>query len=196
MALCLAAMTLCCMGQQHVEQHIQRIRQAYAQRLQLMQNQPYDDIAVEQMTVAYNRMYPGTGLYRCDQTYYWSDDGDEQHMLKPSLYFVTSQYSMNHGMYRFSREYLLDASTEEPLFLLVVTQLDDDIATRREYRFYFHNRQLIRQVPERIGPFGDAELPQPDFGVDERGQARAADLLAEFDDISKTFHSLVPTYGW
>ena len=41
--LSMALMALCMAAQNSVEQRVNVIRQAYANRLNLMQNQPYDD---------------------------------------------------------------------------------------------------------------------------------------------------------
>ena len=55
--LSMALMALCMAAQNSVEQRVNVIRQAYANRLNLMQNQPYDDEdqRVDQLTIAYNR---------------------------------------------------------------------------------------------------------------------------------------------
>ena len=81
---------LTAIAQSGVEARLKVIRDAYEARLGMMTNQPYDDgVEVEQLTVNYNRMYPGTGLYRHTDTYYWTDDENEEYMLLPQLYFVT-----------------------------------------------------------------------------------------------------------
>ena len=105
--LCLTAMALGMTAQNSVEQRINVIRQAYANRMNLMQNQPYDDDSdkVDRLTIAYSRMYPGTGMARFKDTYYWTDDENEEYMLKPTLYFMTRQYTMNSGIYKFYNEW-------------------------------------------------------------------------------------------
>ncbi len=192
----LATMSLGMAAQLSVEQRINVIHQDYAERLNLMQNQPYDDDsdAVERLTVTYNRMYPGTGMARFTDTYYWSDDENEEYMLKPTLYYVTSSYTMNSGLYRFNREYLFDALTEEPMFIYVTTQVGDD-GKRQEYRFYFDKGKLIRQIPEKIMPVNDDEL-NPEISVDKNGRAVVSSLLGEFKKIKSRFHDIIPTYAW
>ena len=99
--LSMALMALGMTAQNSVEQRVNVIRQAYANRLNLMQNQPYDDEdqRVDQLTIAYNRMYPGTGLACFNNTYYWTDDENEDYMLKPVIYFAVQRSTMNSGIY-------------------------------------------------------------------------------------------------
>ena len=122
--LSMALMALGMTAQNSVEQRVNVIRQAYANRLNLMQNQPYDDDAdkVDQLTIAYNRMFPGTGLAKFKDTYYWTDDENEDYMLKPVIYFAVQRSTMNSGIYHSYREFLYDPETEEPMFMLVTTQ--------------------------------------------------------------------------
>lgn len=193
---CLAAMALGMSAQKSVDDRIKVIRKAYAERLNLMKNQPYDDDAnmVNQLTIAYNRIYPGTGLAKFRDTYYWTDDENEDYMLKPVLYYVTSYNTMNSGIYIFNREYLFDVQTEEPMFMYVSTQLGED-GKKLEYRFYFDKGKLIKQIPEKIGPVGDGEL-DPMIKLDKNGKAVAADLLRGFESIKANFHSQIDTYPW
>ncbi|MBR1543700.1 MAG: hypothetical protein IJ626_02260 [Muribaculaceae bacterium] len=194
---CIMAALLSANAQSNNDEHIKKIQQAYQSRLALMQNQPYDDIKVEQMSVSYNRMYPGTGLYRHTDTYYWLDDEDEEYMLRPRLYFVTSRYSLCHDRYRFYREYLFDAETGEPMFMLLTTQLHDDVGSRREYRFYFHNGRIIRQIPAKIEIPDSPDSPDfimPDIDIDP---ARLeSGLLMEFSNVKQIFDRNVPTMAW
>ena len=193
---CLAAMALGMSAQKSVDDRIKVIRKAYAERLNLMKNQPYDDDAnkVDQLTIAYNRIYPGTGLAKFRDTYYWTDDENEDYMLKPVLYYVTSHSTMNSGIYIFNREYLFDVQTEEPMFMYVSTQFGED-GKKLEYRFYFDKGKLIKQIPEKIGPVGDGEL-DPMIKLDKNGKAVAADLLRGFESIKANFHSQIDTYPW
>lgn len=194
--LCLAAMAVGMTAQNSVERRIGIIRKAYAERLNLMMNQPYEDDSkkVNQLTIAYNRIYPGTGLAQFKDTYYWTDDENEDYMLKPVLYYVTSHSTMNSGIYIFNREYLFDAQTEEPMFMYVSTQYGED-GKKLECRFYFDKGKLIKQIPEKIGPVGDDQL-DPMIKLDKNGKAVAADLLRGFESIKANFHSQIDTYPW
>ncbi len=194
--LCLGAMALGMSAQKSVDASIKHIREAYANRLTPMQNQPYDDESqkVEHLVISYNRMFPGTGLACFNDTYYWTDDENEDYMLKPVLYYVTSHHTMNTGIYIYNREYLFDAETEEPMFMYVTTQFGED-GKKLEYRFYFDKGKLIKQIPEKIAPIKDGEL-EPGIKVDKNGKADAASLLREFESIKITFHDQIPTYPW
>lgn len=194
--LCLGMMTLGMTAQKSVEQRINVIRQAYANRQNLMQDQPYDGDTqkVGQMTIAYNRMFPGTGLACFNNTYYWTDDNNEEYMLKPVIYFAVQRSTMNSGIYHSYREFLYDPETEEPMFMLVTTQRGDD-GKRLEYRFYFDKGKLIRQTPDKIEPVGDDEV-WPGIEVDNDGHASVAQLLSEFEFHRENFHNNIETYAW
>ena len=194
LAISMLTIALTAIAQSGVEARLKVIRDAYEARLGMMTNQPYDDgVEVEQLTVNYNRMYPGTGLYRHTDTYYWTDDENEEYMLLPQLYFVTKRYTMNSGIYRYYREYLFDVETGEPMFLLIATQLGDDVGTKKEYRFYFDQGKLIKQIPERI-VVDENDLLTLDFEVDDNG--RAGNLIPAFNSVKETFGAIVPTYAW
>ena len=194
LTLCLAVIALGMAAQKNVDTRIKQIREAYSNRLTLMQNQPYENEKVDQLTVAYNRMYPGTGMARFNDTYYWTDDENENYMLKPSLYFVSSSYTLNSGLYAFNREYLFDAQTEEPMFMLITTEFKGT-DKKHEYRFYFDKGRLIKQIPEKIGPLGEDEL-NPEIEIDKNGKAVASSLLKEFESVKSKFHEFVPTFAW
>lgn len=194
LALCMVITAMGLTAQKNVEARIKQIRQAYANRINMMNNQPYDDVKVEQMTISYNRIYPGTGLYRYTDTYYWTDDENEDYMLKPTLYFVTRKYSLCHDIYRHYHEYLFDAETGEPMFLYITTQMGDDENTKQEFRFYIDKGKLIKQIPERIGPFDDSNFIPPGIGIDENG--RALNIIGEFNGVLDTFDMMIPTYAW
>lgn len=194
LAVGMFTLTFSALAQNGVEARLKVIRDAYAARLGMMANQPYDDgVKVELLTVSYNRMYPGTGLYQHTDTYYWTDDENEDYMLLPQLYFVTSKYTMNSGIYCYYREYLFDVETGDPMFMLVATQLGDDAATKKEYRFYFDKGKLIKQIPERI-VVDESDLITIDFEVDDHG--RAMNLIPAFNGVKETFDAVVPTYAW
>ena len=194
--LCLVAIASGMSAQKNVDARIKQIREAYANRLALMQDQPYDDDAdkVDQLTIAYNRMFPGTGLAKFKDTYYWTDDENEDYMLKPVLYYFTSHNTMNSGIYIYNREFLFDAETEEPMFMYVSTQFGED-GKKLEYRFYFDKGKLIKQIPEKIGPVGDDEV-DPMIDLDKNGKAVAAKLLRSFEDVKNSFHDQIVTYAW
>lgn len=196
LTLCLVAIAMGMNAQKSVDARIKHIREAYANRLALMQNQPYDDESqkVERLVMTYNRMYPGTGLACFNDTYYWTDDENEDYMLKPTLYFATSDYTMNTGIYIFHREYLFDAETEEPMFMYVTTRFGED-GKKLEYRFYFDKGKLIKQIPEKIGSVSEDELDAM-IAVDKNGKADAASLLREMEAVKATFHNHIPTYPW
>ena len=195
LALCLALTAIGLTAQKNVDARIKQIRQAYAARIDMMNNQPYDDgIKVEQLTVNYNRMYPGTGLYQHTDTYYWTDDENEDYMLKPTLYFVTNKYSLCSGIYRYYHEYLFDAETGEPMFLFITTQMGDDETTKQEFRFYLDKGELIKQIPERIGPFENSNFISPEISLDNNG--RAVNIISEFERVLNTFDMMIPTYAW
>ena len=177
-----------------VAERVEYIRGQYAARLALMQNQPFDDVKTEQLSTEYARMYPGTGLARFATTYYWTDDENEDYMLKPVIYFAVQRSTMNSGIYHSYREFLYDPETEEPMFMLVTTQRGDD-GKRLEYRFYFDKGKLIRQTPAKIEPVGDDEV-WPGIEVDNDGHASVAQLLNEFEFHRKNFHNNVDTYSW
>ena len=194
--LCAAALAATAASAQSVEARLKQIRDTYAARLDLMNNKPYDDPGVEQMTVSFKRNIPGTGLFDYTSTFYWTDDEDEQYMLRPTLYFATCRYSRNMGMYGYTREYLFDPVTEQPMFMLITTQVLDS-PTRLEFRFYFDEQgRLIKQLPEAIGPCDDGDVLAPDVPVDDNGVASGEALLNAFESVKDDFHHHIATYKW
>ena len=130
---------------QNKEQRIKQIRQAYADRLEIMQNKPYDGPFNEaEVNVAKN--LPGTGLYeRHDKYYFTQEQYSADGSMCSQLYFATSKETYVHGMHGYYWEFLWDSMEGDPMFALLVRQEGD---TKKEYRFYFQNNKLIKAVPE------------------------------------------------
>lgn len=143
MALVLSAVSVV-VAQNH-DKRMAQIRQAYADRLAIMQNKPYDgpfnEIGVD---VAQN--LPGTGLYeRHDKYYFTQEQYSADGSLDSQLYFVTSKETYAHGMHGYYWEFLWDSMEGDPMFAYLVRQEGD---TKKEYRFYFEKGKVIKVVPE------------------------------------------------
>lgn len=130
---------------QNKEQRIKQIRQAYADRLEIMQNKPYDGPFNEaEVNVAKN--LPGTGLYeRHDKYYFTQEQYSADGSMCSQLYFATSKETYVHGMHGYYWEFLWDSMEGDPMFALLVRQEGD---TKKEYRFYFENNKVIKTVPD------------------------------------------------
>ena len=143
MALVVSAVNVV-VAQNH-DKRMAQIRQAYADRLAIMQNKPYDgpfnEIGVD---VAQN--LPGTGLYeRHDKYYFTQEQYSADGSLDSQLYFVTSKETYTHGMHGYYWEFLWDSMEGDPMFAYLVRQEGD---TKKEYRFYFEKGKVIKVVPE------------------------------------------------
>ena len=130
---------------QKQEQRIKQIRQAYADRMEIMQNKPYDgpfnEVSVD---VAHN--LPGTGLYeRHDKFYFTQEQYSADGSMASLLYFVTSKATYAHGMHGYYWEFLWDSMEGDPMFALLVRTEGND---KKEYRFYFEKNKVIKVVPE------------------------------------------------
>ncbi len=178
-----------------LQARLQYIHDEYEARLTKMANQPYDDgLSIECMTMQYNRMYPGTGLAQFCTKFYWTDDENENYMLRPTLYFVTSDTRMCSGIFRYYNEYLFDSTTGELLFVLWVTQMGNDEANRRELRCWFDGDRIIKQLPERIDD--ESGLLLNVVEVEDSGRVSVASILRECADLKSRFDAEIPTYAW
>ena len=161
-----------------------QIRQAYADRLEIMQNKPYDgpfnEIGVD---VAQN--LPGTGLYeRHDKFYFTQEQYSADGSMCSLLYFVTSKATYVHGMHGYYWEFLWDAMEGDPMFALLVR---DEGGTKKEYRFYFENNKLIKVVPDV------KQWPKDDGGMNLHPQviSKPAEVLKLMKEKQAEFMHLI-----
>lgn len=141
LAVLATASTLSAQNNKRMEQ----IRQAYADRLEIMQNKPYDG-PFNEIGVDVAKNLPGTGLYeRHDKFYFTQEQYSADGSMCSLLYFVTSKATYAHGMHGYYWEFLWDSMEGDPMFALLVR---DEGGTKKEYRFYFENNKVIKTVPE------------------------------------------------
>ena len=141
LAVLATAFTLSAQNNKRMEQ----IRQAYADRLEIMQNKPYDG-PFNEVGVDVAQNLPGTGLYeRHDKFYFTQEQYSADGSMCSLLYFVTSKATYVHGMHGYYWEFLWDSMEGDPMFALLVR---DEGGTKKEYRFYFENNKVIKTVPE------------------------------------------------
>lgn len=168
---------------QNHDKRMAQIRQAYADRLEIMQNKPYDgpfnEIGVD---VAQN--LPGTGLYeRHDKFYFTQEQYSADGSMCSQLYFVTSKATYAHGMHGYYWEFLWDSMEGDPMFALLVRQEGE---AKKEYRFYFENDKLIKAVPElKQWPKKDFMSLHPDV-ID-----KPADVLKLMKEKQAEFMTLI-----
>lgn len=131
---------------QNHDKRMAQIRQAYADRLEIMNNKPYGNEPFNEISVDVAQNLPGTGLYeRHDKFYFTQEQYSADGSMCSQLYFVTSKATYAHGMHGYYWEFLWDSMEGDPMFALLVR---DEGGTKKEYRFYFENNKVIKVVPE------------------------------------------------
>ena len=133
-------------GAQNHEKRMQQIRQAYADRLEIMNNKPYENEPFNEISVDVAQNLPATGLYEKHEKYYftqemYSADGS----MDSQLYFMTSKATYAHKMHGYYWEFLWESMEGDPMFALLVRTEGD---AKKEYRFYFDKGKVIKCVPE------------------------------------------------
>lgn len=130
---------------QNHDKRMAQIRQAYADRLDIMQNKPYDG-PFNEVGVDVAQNLPATGLYeRHDKFYFTQEQYSADGSMCSLLYFATSKVTYTHGMHGYYWEFLWDSMEGDPMFALLVRQEGDD---KKEYRFYFENDKVMKVVPD------------------------------------------------
>ena len=133
-------------GAQNHDKRMAQIRQAYADRLEIMNNNPYESQMFNQVNVDLAQNMPGSGLREVHDRYYftqeqYSADGS----MDSQVYFATSTITYAMGAHKWYWEFLWDSMEGDPMFAYLVRQEGD---ARQEYRFYFENNKLIKVVPD------------------------------------------------
>lgn len=135
-------------GAQNHDKRMQQIRQAYADRLEIMKNNPYADqnLPFNEMAVDVAQNLPGTGLHeRHDKFYFTQEQYSADGSMDSQLYFMTSKSTYAHGMHGYYWEFLWDSMEGDPMFALLVRTEGD---AKKEYRFYFDKGKVIKTVPD------------------------------------------------
>lgn len=184
--LAIVAIALSCGAQNH-EKRMKQIRQAYADRLEIMKNNPYAESGMpfNQVGVDVAENMPGSGLHERHDKYYftqeqYSDRGD----MECTLYFATSNGTYAHGIHGYKWEFLWDSMEGDPMFALLVRT---EGAARKEYRFYFENGKVIKTVPD-VKQWPDKDDPESlhPFII-----SKPADVLKLMNRHESTFKSLL-----
>ena len=133
------------MAQNH-DKRMAQIRQAYADRLEIMKNTPYEDRLFNEISVDVAQNLPGSGLYeRHDKYHFTQEQYSEDGKMCSQLYFVTSKETYAMGAHVYYWEFLWDSMERDPMFAYLVRQEGD---SKKEYRFYFENDKVIKTMPE------------------------------------------------
>ena len=168
---------------QNHEKRMAQIRQAYADRLEIMNNNPYD-VPCNEISVDVSQNLPGSGIHeRHDKYYFTQEQYSEDGKMASLLYFVTCKDTYTMGMHVYKWEFLWDAMEGDPMFALLVRQEGDD---KKEYRFYFDNNKVIKVVPEvKQWPGKDMMSLHP-YVID-----KPADVLKLMKQYQTTFNLLL-----
>lgn len=169
---------------QNHNSRIKQIKQAYADRLEIMNNKPYGDMPFNEISVNVAQNMPGSGMREVHEKYYftqeqYSADGS----MSSQLYFATSTVTYTMGMHKWYWEFLWDSMEGDPMFALLVR---DEGGTKKEYRFYFENNKLIKAEPElKQWPKKDGMNLHPDV-ID-----KPADVLKLMKEKQAEFKMLI-----
>lgn len=180
----LAILATASLGAQNSKRMAQ-IRQAYADRLEMMNNKPYgEDIPFNEISVDVAKNMPGSGLREVHDKYYFTQ---EQYSADGSmcsqLYFATSTVTYAMGMHKWYWEFLWDSMEGDPMFALLVRSEGD---VKKEYRFYFDNDKLIKAYPElKQWPKDDNQSLHPEV-ID-----KPADVLKLMKEKQAEFKMLI-----
>ena len=157
----LAVLTTASMLSAQNNKRMAQIRQAYADRLEIMNNKPYGDMPFNEISVDVAQNMPGSGMREVHDKYYFTQ---EQYSADGSmcsqLYFATSTVTYAMGMHKWYWEFLWDSMEGDPMFALLVR---DEGGVKKEYRFYFENDKLIKADPElKQWPKDDSKSLHPE----------------------------------
>ncbi len=171
-------------GAQNHDKRMKQIRQAYADRLEMMKIRPYgEDMPFNEASVDVAKNLPGTGLYeRHDKFYFTQEQYSADGSMCSQLYFMTSKETYVMGIHIWYWEFLWDSMEGDPMFALLVRQEGD---SKQEFRFYFENGKVIKVVPEvKKWPSIDDDLSIAPF-------KSPADVLSLMNAKQELFKTLV-----
>ena len=108
-------------GAQNHDKRMAQIRQAYADRLEIMNNNPYESQMFNQVNVDLAQNMPGSGLREVHDRYYftqeqYSTDGS----MDSQVYFVTSTITYAMGAHKWYWEFLWDSMEGDPMFAYLI----------------------------------------------------------------------------
>lgn len=135
-------------AQKGQEQRMKAIRDAYAGRLRLMEDKPFEDKPFNQVSVELYQNRPGSGMCtRHDVYYFTQEDFDESGEMPSDVYFATSRYSYAMDSQIYHWEMLWDAEKGDPMFAVLLCE-EPSSGVKSEYRFYIDGGRVFRCVPE------------------------------------------------
>lgn len=147
LSLALAALGAAAQSQ---EARMNEIRQAYADRLEIIKNKPFDDdTPFNQISVDVAQNRPGSGLCNRHDTYYFTQEdftGDGKSDLHCTVHYATSKVDYAMGAHHYYWEFLWHPMEGDPMFALLVRQ-EEGSKVKTEYRFYLQNGKVFKCVP-------------------------------------------------
>lgn len=143
---------------QNEQARMKQIREAYAGRLALMQDRPYDDGApFNEVTTTVTNNLPGSGICTSNKHFYFTqpdfmesedEEGEFDATLYSTLYYATS-INVYAGTHHYIWEFLWDAETGDPMFaMLVMKEGSEKDSAQKEYRFYLDKGKVFKAVPD------------------------------------------------
>ena len=170
---------------QNHDKRMAQIKQAYADRLEIMNNNPYESQMFNQVNVDLAQNMPGSGMREVHDRYYftqeqYSADGS----MDSQVYFATSTITYAMGAHKWYWEFLWDSMEGDPMFAYLIRQEGD---ARQEYRFYFENNKLIKVVPDL------KQWPKDNGGINLHPQviSKPADVLKLMKEKQAEFMHLI-----
>lgn len=170
---------------QNHDKRMAQIKQAYADRLEIMNNNPYEGQMFNQVNVDLAQNMPGSGMREVHDRYYftqeqYSADGS----MDSQVYFATSTITYAMGAHKWYWEFLWDSMEGDPMFALLVRE---EPGAKQEYRFYFENNKLIKAVPDV------KQWPKDDGGMNLHPQviSKPAEVLNIMKEKAAEFKRLL-----
>ena len=164
---------------------IAEIRETYANRLNMMNDKPFEDQMFNEACIDVAQNLPGSGMHERHEKYYftqqqYSYDGSED----SKLYFLTCKITYAMGLHSYYWEFLWDPEKGDPMFALLVREEGD---AKQEYRFYFENSKVIKVAPA----VKDWPVKDDSMSLHPQTIEKPADVLKLMDSYQANFKRLV-----
>lgn len=169
------------------QKRISFIRELYAEAMNRIKVNSELTEADNHLIIDIQRMMPGTGMQNKKLSFYCEESGNEDELYKWNTYFFRSSY--NIAALHYTEEYLLDAETQQPVFIFFVgNTYQHDGTVEKRYYFNSDGTPCFLQITHKDG---DGDVISKEVVTDYNESIEALEMLRLFNDNINVYNTVM-----
>lgn len=188
MIIALMAISISAVAQSAKQQkRITEVRALYAEAMSHIKACSELPEADNHLVIDIQRMMPGTGMQNKKLSYYCDVADTEDDLYKWNTYFFRCSY--NIAALNYTEEYLLDAETQQPVFIFFVgNTYQHDGTVEKRYYFNADGTPCFMQITHKDG---DGGVISKEVVKDINDNLEALEMVRSFHDNMNVYNTVM-----